>query len=100
MRLKKEDEILVLQGKDKGKKGKIEKFLRKKEQVLVTGINLYKKHVKKTGNKPGGIIQVMKPLRVSNVVLVCPKCNLPSKTVVRIRDGQKTRTCKKCNQEI
>lgn len=100
MRLKKDDEVLVLQGKDKGKKGKIEKPLRRKEQVLVTGINLYKKHVKKTGNKPGGIIQVMKPLRISNVVLVCPKCNLPTKAGVTIHNDKRVRMCKKCKQEI
>ncbi len=100
MKLKKDDEVLVLQGKDRTKKGKIEKVLRKKEQVLVTGINLYKKHVKKTGNKPGGIIQVMKPLGVSKVVLVCPKCNLPTKIEVRAHDGKRARVCKKCKQEI
>lgn len=100
MRLKKDDEVLVLQGKDKGKKGKIEKLSRRKEQVLVAGINLYKKHVKKTGNKPGGIIQVMKPLRVSNVVLVCPKCNLPTKAEVTIHNDKRVRMCKKCKQEI
>ncbi|HEX7456287.1 MAG TPA: 50S ribosomal protein L24 [Candidatus Nanoarchaeia archaeon] len=100
MKLKSGDEVLVLQGKDRGKKGKIEKLLRKKSQVLVTGLNLYKKHIKKRGNKPGGITQVMKPLAISKVGLVCPKCNLATKISFKIHNDQKIRVCKKCRQEI
>jgi large subunit ribosomal protein L24 len=100
MKLKKDDEVLVLQGKDRGKKGKVERLLRRKDQALVTGVNLYKKHVKKSGNKPGGITQIMKPLGVSKIILVCPKCNLPTKAEPKFSNDKKIRTCKKCKQEI
>ena len=100
MKLHKEDEVSVLQGRDKGKKGKIEKIISKKNQLFISGVNLYKKHVKKSGNKAGGIFQVMKPLDVSKVVLICPKCNLPTKPEFKIGENQKKRICKKCKQEI
>jgi len=100
MRLHKEDEVLVLQGKDKGKKGKIEKIISRKNQVFVSGVNLYKKHVKKSGDKAGGIFQVMKPLDASKVVLICSKCNLPTKAEFKTQENQKKRVCKKCKQEI
>lgn len=100
MKLHKDDEVLVLQGKDRGKKGKIERVINKKNQVFVTGVNLYKKHVKRDGNKAGGIFQVMKPLDSSKVTLVCPKCNLPTKAGFKFHNGQKKKVCKKCNQEI
>lgn len=100
MRLHKEDEVLVLQGKDKGKKGKIEKIISRKNQVFVSGVNLYKKHVKKSGDKAGGIFQVMKPLDASKVVLICSKCNLPTKAEFKTHENQKKRICKKCKQEI
>jgi len=100
MRLHKEDEVLVLQGRDKGKKGKIEKIISRKNQVFVSGVNLYKKHVKKSGDKAGGIFQVMKPLDASKVVLICSKCNLPTKAEFKTQENQKKRVCKKCKQEI
>ena len=100
MRLHKEDEVLVLQGKDKGKKGKIEKIISRKNKVFVSGVNLYKKHVKKSGDKAGGIFQVMKPLDASKVVLICSKCNLPTKAEFKTQENQKKRVCKKCKQEI
>ena len=100
MRLHKEDEVLVLQGRDKGKKGKIEKIISRKNQVFVSGVNLYKKHVKKSGDKAGGVFQVMKPLDASKVVLICSKCNLPTKAEFKTQENQKKRVCKKCKQEI
>lgn len=100
MKLKTGDEVQILQGKDKGKKGKIEKILTKNNQVLVTGVNMYKKHVKKAGKKPGGIVDIMKPLNVSKVVLICPKCNLSTKSVFVFHNEKKARVCKKCKQQI
>jgi len=100
MKLETGDEVQILRGKDKGKKGKIEKIFAKSDQVLVTGVNMYKKHVKKAGKKPGGIVEMMKPLSVSKVVLVCPKCNLATKSGFVVHNDKKARICKKCKQQI
>ncbi|OGY23776.1 MAG: 50S ribosomal protein L24 [Candidatus Woykebacteria bacterium RBG_13_40_7b] len=99
MKLKVSDEVIVKIGKDKGKKGRIEKSYPKSNKLLVAGVNLYKKHVKK-GKKTmqAGIIDIPKPISASNVTLVCPKCNLPTKVGYVFSDNKKLRSCKKCKQ--
>ena len=75
MKLKKGDQVIVIQGKDQGRKGKIEKILPNAGRVLIPGINVYKKHArKKSEKKPGGIIEIVKPLSLSSVALFCSKC--------------------------
>ena len=101
MKLKKGDEVIVTQGKDKGKKGKIEKVLTKTGKVLVAGVNIYKKHQKSQGQrKPGGIIDIVKPLPWSNVSIVCPNCKKQSRVGFKITNGKKIRICRKCKKEI
>lgn len=109
MRLKKGDQIIVIAGKDKGRKGKIEKILPKQFKVLVPGINIFKKHMKPRGEKqPGGIIDVVKPLLVSNVALLCPKCGKQTRIGYRVEKGGslpagktgKQRICRKCQAVI
>ncbi|MEX0616225.1 MAG: 50S ribosomal protein L24 [Candidatus Woykebacteria bacterium] len=101
MKIKTGDQVLVLVGKDKGKKGKVEKSLPKINKVLVGGINVYKKHQKPQGKTlQGGIIDLAKPINVTNVALICPKCNLPTKVSYRTGDKKKDRICKKCKQVI
>jgi len=101
MKLKKGDEIIVIAGKDKGRKGKIEKVFSKERKVLVPGINLVKKHLKprKEGEK-GGIVEIAKPLDISKVALVCPKCSKPTRVGYLITKDSKERICKKCRQTI
>lgn len=100
-KFKKGDEVMVTSGKDKGKKGKIEKVFKKDDSVLVTGVNLYKKHVKaQSAKRPGGIVEIAKPLPVSAIALICPKCSLPTRVGFRIIAKGKERFCKKCNQTI
>ena len=101
MKLKKGDEIIVIAGKDKGRKGKIEKVFSKEGKVLIPGINLVKKHLKprKEGEK-GGIVEIAKPLDVSKVALVCPKCGKPTRVGYLITKDSKERICKKCRQTI
>lgn len=95
MVLKMGDEVLVMVGKDRGKKGKIETTLPKKSQVVVTGINIYKKHAKAGGKvTQGGIIDITKAMSSSNVMLVCPNCHLPSRVGLAKEGGK--RVCKKC----
>jgi len=97
MKLKKNDQIIVLYGKDKGRKGKIEKIFPKTNKVLVPGVNVYKKHMKPQGEgRPGGIIDKVFPLPVANVELLCPKCNQKTRVGYQVTKGEKQRICKKC----
>ena len=101
MKLKKQDEIIVVSGKDKGKTGKIESLLPKTNRVLVTGINQYKRHTKSQGQgKPGGIVTITKPLSVASIALVCPKCKQQTRLGFSFAGKEKKRICKKCQQVI
>ena len=101
MKYKKGDNIIVTIGKDRGKKGKIDKILVKKDQIVVNGINVYKRHMKSRGEgKPGGIIDIVKPMNVAKVALVCPKCNQPTRVGYKILKDEKIRICRKCEEAI
>lgn len=101
MKLKKGDSIIVLKGKDKGRKGKVDKIFPKTGKVFIPGINVYKKHARKQSErKPGGIIEIVKPLPVANVALVCPKCKKPTRIGYQVSKGSKTRICRKCQALI
>lgn len=102
MKIKKGDTVKIIAGKDKGKTGKVEKVFPKKNRVLVAGVNLYKRHLKPQGkDKPGGIVEISRPLPIANVALICPKCNQPTRVGYLIaKDNQKHRICKKCKQVI
>jgi large subunit ribosomal protein L24 len=101
MRVKKGDTVLIITGKYRGKKGKVFQAFPKERKVLVEGINLVKKHQKptKTGEK-GQIIQLPRPIDISNTKLICPKCGKATKIGYKIAEKKKYRICKKCNQEI
>ncbi|HSW98001.1 MAG TPA: 50S ribosomal protein L24 [Candidatus Saccharimonadales bacterium] len=101
MKLKKGDEIKVVAGKDKGKTGKIEKVFSKESKVLIPGVNEYKKHLK--GNNSGQrseIVSIVKPLPVSNVMFICPKCHETARIGYGIEGDKKVRICKKCKSAI
>lgn len=101
MKLKKGDSVVVVAGKDRGVKGKIEKVFPKKNQILIPGVNIYKRHTRPRGEgQPGGIVDITKPLAVANVVLVCPKCGQKTKIGYQIIKNEKTRICKKCQAII
>lgn len=89
---------MVIIGKDKGRKGKIERVFPKKGKVLIPGINVFKKHAKPRGkDKTGGIIDKVLPLPIANVALVCPKCGKPTRVGYQIdKGGTKLRICQKC----
>lgn len=101
MKLRKGDTVLIISGKDKGKKEKILKVFPKKNEILVEGINMRKKHQKpkKSGAK-GQIVHIPGPVSVSNVKLVCPKCGSPTRVGHKIVEEKKYRICKKCGGEI
>ena len=90
------DEILVTAGRDKGKKGKIEKILQKGSRVIVEKLNIYKRHRKVTRNQPAGIYEIARPMPVANVAIVCPKCGKPTRVGFVIENKNKKRICKKC----
>ena len=98
MKLKKGDQVIVLRGKDKGRKGKIKQVFPKSGRILIPTINIFKKHARKQSEKkPGGIIEFAKPLAVCKVALVCPKCKQPARIGYQIdKNGQKRRICRKC----
>ena len=100
--VKKEDTVLVLSGKDRGKKGKVLSVNPSTNQVLVEGVNISTKHKKPRGRyQQGGIVHQESPVNSSNVMLVCDKCGKPTKVAKRILDnGQKVRSCKHCNEII
>jgi len=102
MKLKKGDTVVVTVGKDKERKGKIERVFPKTGKILLPGINVFKRHTKSRGEKqPGGIIDIVKPLSAAKVVLVCPKCGQPTRIGYQIdKAGTKYRICRKCQAII
>ncbi len=101
MKIKKGDQILVISGKDKGRKGKVIEALPKQGKIVVENINLRKKHskAKKSGEK-GQIIELPIAFQASDVKIVCPKCDKAVRVGYNIEGKKKYRICKKCNQEI
>lgn len=101
MNIKKDDKVIVLSGKDKGKQGKVLAADPKGMKVTVEGVNVATKHQKpQRQGQDGGIIKVETPMYVSKVMLVCPKCGKPTRVGHKIADGKKSRVCKKCGAEI
>lgn len=100
MKLKVGDNIKVTAGKDKGREGKIEKVFPKEEKVLVTGVNVYKKHFKGSQGQKGGIYDIVRPLNVAKLSLVCPKCKKLTRVGYKVMENEKVRVCRKCGKEI
>ena len=102
LKIKKGDQVLIITGKDKDKKGEIIEALPLRRKVIVKGINIAKKSIKKSKeNQAGGYIEVEMPLDVSNVMLFCPKCNKGTKIAIAVSDkDQKIRVCKKCQHKF
>ncbi|TRZ95249.1 MAG: 50S ribosomal protein L24 [Dehalococcoidia bacterium] len=102
MKIRKNDTVLVIAGKDRGKKGRVRQALPKNNVVIVDGINMIKRHSRARGAaRQAGIIELEAPLRVSNVMLVCNKCNKPTRVGFRfLDDGRKTRICRSCHEVI
>jgi large subunit ribosomal protein L24 len=101
MRIKKNDKIKVIAGKDLGKEGKVIHVLKDLGKVVVEKINIVKKHTrpKKEGEK-GQRVEIPSPIDVSNVMLVCPKCSKTTRVEYDIAEGGKNRVCKKCKKEM
>ena len=102
MKIRKDDTVLVIAGKDKGKKGKVRFAYPKDQQVLVEGVNFIKKHSRAKGAvRQAGIIDLEAPIPISNVMLLCNKCNKPSRVGFQtLEDGRRVRICRSCHEVI
>ncbi len=104
MHIRKNDTVKVLTGRSKGRQGKVLNLTNNRQRVLVEGVNMVKRHVKagRDTNAPqGGIIEAASSIHISNVKLVCSKCNQTTTIGRRIlEDGTKRRFCKKCNEGL
>ncbi|MBI4067404.1 50S ribosomal protein L24 [Candidatus Gottesmanbacteria bacterium] len=101
MKLKKGDEVIVTAGKDIGKRGKIERLFADGQKVFLPGLNTFKRHLKKRSEKDkGGIIDFSRPLPVSNIALICPKCHKPTRVGYKLDGDKKIRICRKCEGKI
>lgn len=101
MHFKTGDKVVVISGKDKGKEGKIIKVLRNENRVVVEGVNIVKKHIKGNGQQAGSITEVEAAIHASNVMIVDPKTNKPTRIGHSInKDGKKIRVTKKSNSSL
>lgn len=102
MNIKKDDSVLVIAGKDKGKKGKVRFAYPRENKVVVEGVNFVKKHSKARGAaKQAGIIDLEAKLDVSKVMYICSKCNKPARIgTKKLEDGRRVRFCRACGEVI
>lgn len=101
MKIRKGDQVLIIKGKDRGRKGKVLRGFPKEDQVLIEGVNIKKTHKrpKKEGEK-GQVVEVPAPIPISKLKLICPKCGKPTRVGYKSRGKEKSRVCKKCGGEI
>lgn len=99
MKIRKGDTIKVLYGKDAGKKASVLSVNIKEKTVIADGVNVYKKHIKGDGrDRTSEIVNIVKPLPISKVMLVCPVCGKATRVKMKIEDGKKVRVCTKCGK--
>ena len=102
MKIRKNDTVIVITGKDRGKKGKVRFAHPEDKKIVIEGINFIKKHTRARGTaRQAGIIDLEAPIDVSNVMFLCTKCNHPVHIGYRtLKDGKKVRICRSCNEVI
>jgi large subunit ribosomal protein L24 len=102
MRIRTGDNVLVIAGRDKGKTGRVERNLPEKDRVVVEGVNVVTKHMQgRPGVRQSGRIQFEAPIHVSNVVLICNKCNEPTRSRITFLETRaRVRSCTKCQEVI
>lgn len=100
MKIRKNDEVMVIRGDDRGKRGKVLTSIPNNKYILVEGVNIHKRHTKARPNiKQAGIIDKVLPVHVSNVLLICSKCKEPTRVGFRVLDDKsKVRICKRCGE--
>ena len=101
-KIRKNDEVLVILGRDRGRKGKVLRSMPQENRLIVEGANMIKRHMRPTGTmRQAGIIEKEAPIHVSDVMLICKKCNQPARVGFSVLDdGSRVRICKKCHEVI
>ena len=101
-KIKRNDQVQVLTGKDRGRRGEVRQVVADQDRAIVTGVNMMKKHQRSGGpERPGGIIDREAPIQMSNLAVVCRSCDAAVRVGFRVLDdGRKVRFCKKCNEAI
>lgn len=95
------DTVLVVSGRNKGQQGKVRRNVIERDRIVVEGVNIVKKHIKRGRARQAGIVEVEAAFHVSNVMLICPKCKEPTRVGIRTGDdGKNARYCKKCDELI
>lgn len=102
MQIRKNDSVMVIGGKERGKTGKVLRVLPGKEAVIIERLNMVKRHTKPRGpQQPGGIVEKEAAIHASNIMILCDKCNAPVRIGRKIlADGQKIRICRRCNEAL
>jgi len=102
MKIRKNDTVIILAGKDRGKRGKVRRALPKKDRVIVEGLNMIKRHSRaRRTARQAGIIELEAPIHISNVMLLCNKCGEPTRVGFHfLDDGKKVRVCRSCGEVI
>ena len=102
MRIRRDDTVVIIAGKDRGKKGKVRRALPNEDRVIVEGLNMIKRHSRaRRATRQAGIIELEAPIRVSDVMLICNKCGKPARVNFRfLDDGKKVRICNSCREVI
>ncbi|OGS23872.1 MAG: 50S ribosomal protein L24 [Elusimicrobia bacterium RIFOXYB2_FULL_48_7] len=99
--IRKKDKVKIISGKDKNKRGEVLRTMAAENKAVVSKINIVKKHVKPTQTDPGGTREIEMPISMSNLMLVCPKCDQPTRAKNDfLSDGKKVRVCRKCGEMI
>ncbi|MGH7934438.1 MAG: 50S ribosomal protein L24 [Candidatus Binataceae bacterium] len=101
-RLKKNDIVMVVAGRERGKTGKVLRVLRERRRVVIERLNVVKRHSRPSGPaSPGGIVEKEAPIEISNVMIMCDRCNAPVRMGVKIEaGGDKTRICRRCGEPL
>lgn len=101
MKIKKGDNVLIIAGKDRGKRGTVEKVIPKIGKIIVSGVNVAKHHLKPSRKNPhGGIMDKLAPVEASNAIVICPRCGKPTKAGYQITESKKIRICRKCKESL
>ena len=102
LKIRKGDEVVVIAGKDRGKRGRVQEVHPDTRMVIVAGVNIAKRHTKPnpSKNNKGGIIDEPRPLALGKVMVICPHCGKPTRVARRIEEDTKERICKQCGEAI
>ena len=100
-KIRREDTVLIIKGKERGKTGVVRQVVPRQRRLIVTGVNIVKRHMRPRADRPGGIIEREAPIHVSNVMVICKSCSKPTRVGFRFGDGGgKVRFCHHCDESL